>query len=111
MDATSSFEPKRVHREYIDTKDDVWFTENTTEVLLRVAPEVALYFTRRPLLPHQQQRQDMDGSLLVTAHINHINQLLPVVRYWLPHVRIVQPVEWHKELVSGLRGALSQWES
>ena len=111
VDATSSFEPKRVHREYIDTKDDVWFTENTTEVLLRVAPEVALYFTRRPLLPHQQQRQDMDGSLLVTAHINHINQLLPVVRYWLPHVRIVQPVEWHKELVSGLRGALSQWES
>ena len=34
VDATSSFEPKRVHREYIDTKDDVWFTENNTEVLL-----------------------------------------------------------------------------
>ena len=111
VDATSHFEPKRVHKEYIDAKDDVWFTEDTTEVLLRVAPEVAHYFIRRPLLPHQQHRQDSDGSLLVTAHINHIHQLLPVVRYWLPHVRIVQPVEWHKELVTGLRGALSQWDS
>lgn len=111
MDATSSFEPKRVHREYIDTKDDVWFTENTTEVLLRVAPEVALYFTRRPLLPHQQQRQDSDGSLLVTAHINHIHQLLPVVRYWLPNVRIIQPLTWHEELQDGLRRALTQWST
>ena len=111
VDATSHFEPKRVHKEYIDAKDDVWFTEDTTEVLLRVAPEVAHYFIRRPLLPHQQHRQDSDGSLLVTAHINHIHQLLPVVRYWLPHVRIVQPVEWHENLLTGLRGALSQWES
>lgn len=111
VDENAHFEAKRVHKEYIDAKDDVWFTKDTTEVLLRVAPEVAHYFIRRPLLPHQQQRQDSDGSLLVTAHINHIHQLLPVVRYWLPHVRIVQPVGWHEELVTGLRGALSQWES
>jgi hypothetical protein len=88
VDQSSFFAPKRIHKEYIDAKDDIWFTEDTTEVLLRVAPEVAHYFIRRPLLPQQQQRQDRDGSLLVTTHINHIDQLLPVVRYWLPHVRI-----------------------
>jgi len=111
VDQRSFFVPKRSHKEYIDAKDDVWFTVDTTEVLLRVAPEVAYYFIRRPLLPQQQQRHDSDGSLLVTTHINHIDQLLPVVRYWLPRVRIVQPVEWHEELMAGLRGALSQWES
>jgi predicted DNA-binding transcriptional regulator YafY len=71
---------------------------------------MAHYFTRRPLLPRQQQRQDADGSLLVTTHINHMNQLLPVVRYWLPHVRIVQPVEWHEALVRELRGVVEMWE-
>lgn len=111
VDKSSHFEPKRVHKEYIDAKDDVWFTEVTTEVLLRVAPEVAHYFIRRPLLPHQRQRQDSDGSLLVTTHINHIHQLLPVVRYWLPHVRIVKPAAWHKELQVGLQEALAQWGS
>ncbi|MDH0901355.1 WYL domain-containing protein [Comamonas aquatica] len=111
VDAASHFTPKRNHQDYIAAKDDVWFTEDTTEVLLRVAPDVAHYFLRRPLLPYQQQRQDTDSSLLVTTKINHIDQLLPVVRYWLPHVRIIQPQAWHEELKDGLRQALAQWDT
>ena len=110
VDEASRFTPIRAHQDYINTKDDVWFTEGTTEVLLRVAPEAAHYFARRQLLPQQQQREDSDGSLLVTTHINHVHQLLPVVRYWLPNVRIVKPLEWHAELVEGLRQALVKWE-
>ena len=64
VDHTQHFTPKRAHLDYIANKDDVWFTEQTTEVLLRVAPEIAHYFARRQLLPQQQQRQDSDGSLL-----------------------------------------------
>ena len=111
LDPARPFTPKRAHLDYINGKNDVWFTQETTEVLLRVAPEVAHYFSRRALLPQQQQRTDTDGSLLVTTHINHPNQLLPVVRYWLPNVRIVQPVEWHDALVAGLKQALVQWEA
>lgn len=109
VDADSHFIPSKKHQNYIDSKDDVWFTEDTTEVLLRVSPEVAHYFVRRPLLPQQNERKDSDGSLLVTAQINHINQLLPLVRHWLPHVRIVEPKVWHAELVHGLQNALAQW--
>ena len=109
VNETSRFAPKPKHLDYINTKDDVWFTESTTEVLLRVAPEAAHYFARRQLLPRQQHRADADGSLLVTTHINHVNQLLPVVRFWLPNVRIVKPVEWHAALVEGLRQAMAKW--
>ena len=109
VDAARRFTAKPEHNDYINRKDDIWFTNQTTEVLLRVAPEVAHYFTRRPLLPQQQQRADADGSLLVTTRINHPQQLLPVVRHWLPHVRIVQPVELHLAVVESLRQALSRW--
>lgn len=102
------FTPKPAHQNYIDGKDDIWFTEASTEVLLRVAPAVAHYFTRRALMPQQQQRPDDDGSLLVTTQINHINQLLPVVRYWLPHVRIVSPPNWQQHLEAQLREYLKQ---
>jgi predicted DNA-binding transcriptional regulator YafY len=110
VDEASRFSPKPEHQDYIEQQNDVWFTRHTTEVLLRVAPEVAHYFSRRPLLPQQQQRADTDGSLLVTTHINHPQQLLPVVRHWLPHVRIVQPVELHQAVVESLRQALAMWE-
>ena len=109
VDEASRFSPKQAHHDYINTKNDVWFTDSTTEVLLRVAPEVAHYFTRRQQLPEQLNRPDPDGSLVVTTHINHINQLLPIVRYWLPNVRIIKPMEWHEELVQGLRDALNKW--
>lgn len=110
VDEASRFAPKKTHQDYINAKDDVWFTPETTLVLLRVAPAIAHYFARRPLLPQQQHREDEDGSLLVSTQINHINQLLPVVRYWLPNVRIVEPVEWHIKLVESLQAALSQFD-
>ncbi len=108
IDEACRFTPKPAHQSYIDGKDDIWFTEASIEVLLRVAPAVAHYFTRRALMPQQQQRLDDDGSLLVTTQINHINQLLPVVRYWLPHVRIVSPPKWQQHLEAQLRDYLSQ---
>ncbi|RFP26162.1 WYL domain-containing protein [Duganella sp. BJB488] len=110
VDVASRFHRNPAHVDYIDAKNDVWFTTESTDVLLRVAPEVAHYFSRQQLLPHQQQRMDSDGSLLVTAQINHINQLLPVVRHWLPHVRIIRPLEWHEVLLQSLRQALQMWE-
>lgn len=110
VDESSRFTTNLAHHDYINGKDDVWFTTETTEVLLRVAPEVAHYFTRRPLLPRQQYRTDDDGSLLVTTHISHPQQLLPVVRHWLPYVRIIQPIELHQAVVESLRQALAMWE-
>jgi predicted DNA-binding transcriptional regulator YafY len=108
FDEARRFTPKLAHQRYIDSKDDIWFTEASIEVLLRVAPNIAHYFTRRALLPQQQQRLDNDGSLLVTSQINHVNQLLPVVRYWLPHVRIIRPMNWQQDLEAQLRDYLNQ---
>lgn len=108
VDEACHFTPKPAHQSYIDGKDDIWFTETSTEVLLRVAPAITHYFTRRAQLPQQQQRLDDDGSLLVTTHINHINQLLPVVRYWLPHVRIIRPTSWQQDLEAQLLDYLNK---
>lgn len=111
VDESRYFEPQRKYQEHIESKDDIWFASESTRVTLRVAASIAHYFTRRNLLPEQQHRLDQDGTLLVTAKISHVNQLLPVVRYWLPHVRILQPAEWHEDLLKSLRQALAQWES
>lgn len=54
VDEASRLPPDPAHQDYINAKDDVWFTQQTTEVLLRVAPEVAHYFSRRALLPQQK---------------------------------------------------------
>ena len=76
---------------------------------MRVAAAVAHYFTRRDLLPGQITRADADGSLLVTATIHYPQQLLPIVRYWMPHVRILEPQEWEEQLIHSVQETLRQW--
>lgn len=109
VDEGSRFSPKPEHHDYIDGKDDIWFTPDTVDVVLRVAPVAAHYFTRRALLPKQRHCVHTGGALTVTSQISHPQQLLPVVRYWLPHVRIVQPTQWHDRLVFELNQTLKLW--
>ena len=78
--------------------------------MLRAAAPIAHYFQRRELLPAQTTQQDADGTLLITARIHHPTQLLPVVRYWMPHLRIIQPREWEQTLLDELRQTLAAWE-
>ena len=103
------FKPDPEQLARIEQADDIWFTAQTTEVMLRVSPEVAHYFERRQLLPQQTQHRDTDGSLVLRTHINHPTQLLPVVRFWMPHVRIVNPRHLHDELVQSLRDTWERW--
>lgn len=109
VDEHARFAPQPEHLAYLERQPDIWFTRQPVEATLRVAAAVAHYFTRRDLLPGQITRADADGSLLVTATIHHPQQLLPIVRYWMPHVRILEPQEWEEQLIHSVQETLRQW--
>ena len=109
VDKNARFRHQQRHLDYLASQSDVWFTPSATTVRLRAAPEIAHYFQRRELLPQQDIFQNPDGSLQITARIHHLQQLLPVVRYWMPHLRIVQPGEWEQRLLDELRQTLAAW--
>lgn len=84
-----------------------WCSPQQTLVTLSAAPDIADYFRQRALLPEQNIIESRtDGSLLLTTRIAHPNQLFPVVRYWLPHLRIIEPVVWQQQFEEELRHAL-----
>lgn len=83
----------------IEADDDIWFGEDRLEVTVQVAASNAYYFLRRNVLPHQQLiEQQADGRLLLRCRVNHPNQLLPIIRYWIPHVRILEPAWLQQQL-------------
>jgi hypothetical protein len=60
--------------------------------VLKVDKEVAAYFKRRKLIANQVIEKELeDGSLLLSTKVGHLNQVLPIVRYWIPHLRIISP--------------------
>ncbi|KDB52849.1 hypothetical protein X805_15830 [Sphaerotilus natans subsp. natans DSM 6575] len=103
------FEPEPALTARLDAEDGIWLNEQKTEVVLKVSRDAAGYFLRRKLVPAQEiVRHLEDGSLLVSSRVAHPNQILPIVRYWVPNVRIVSPEGWQKDLKRELATYVSQ---
>lgn len=72
--------------------DSISYGNQISEVVIQVAPQVAGYFLRRDLLPNQEliRKLETGGLLLVSKNV-HEMEIVPIVRYWLPNLRIVSP--------------------
>lgn len=101
------FAPDAAIVRMLDEEDSIWLNTRKTEVVLTIAPPAAIYFRRRKLIAQQVIEKELeDGGLIVSGKFAHPDQVLPIVRYWIPHVRIVSPTGWQEELEAALRGYL-----
>ncbi len=95
-------DPKLV--EQVAKEDSIWFGTQKREVILTVDKKAASHFKRRSLVPTQHIIKELeDGSLIISSHISHDLQILPIVRYWIPHVRVVSPTSLQELCEVGLR--------
>lgn len=93
----------------IAAEEGIWFGETQHEVILKISAEVAGYFKRRKLIANQVIEKALaDGGLLLSAKVGHANQILPIVRYWIPHIKIVSPDSWQQALEAGLLDYLAK---
>lgn len=108
LGVTGTFFPdQKIHSQLTD-EDGVWLSSKRQDVTLKVEREIAGYFKRRKLIDNQViQKELLDGGLLVSVSVGHINQLLPIIRYWIPHIRIVSPSFLQDELEQMLRQYLN----
>ena len=88
----------------LEDEESIWFGQEKKEVILSIHADVACYFKQRRLLPEQQLVKELDdGGLLVSSRISHDMQLLPLVRFWIPHVKVVNPEGMQAELENELK--------
>jgi predicted DNA-binding transcriptional regulator YafY len=101
---TVEFEVDVDVQETIKDDDNIWFSPKKIEVVLKVEKEVAGYFSRRNILPNQSIVKNLaDGGLLVSTKVAFDEEILKLVRYWIPHVEIVSPDYLQDKLEDGLR--------
>jgi predicted DNA-binding transcriptional regulator YafY len=104
---TAPFRSDSKISQQIANEENVWFgldKEDKEEVLITVDAKVASYFQSRQLLPEQQILKVMgDGGLIVSSRMNHLLEIMPLVNYWLPHLRIISPTYLQQELEGTMR--------
>ncbi len=77
--------------------------------MAKASSEVASYFKRRRLIANQVIEKELeDGGLIVSAKVGHLNHVLPIVRYWIPHISIISPEHIQAELEQELTEYLNR---
>jgi len=103
----SHFAPRPHIDHELAASDGIWLGAQRQRVLLRVAGVVAEYFKRRQLIPHQTIERELDGGdILVSTRVAQADEVLPIVRYWLPHVQVLEPLGFQQQLEAGLQAYL-----
>lgn len=84
--------------------DNTWFSKKRNEVILKVNSSVSNYFKRRKILPNQSILKELEnGSLLVLCNISFDEEILKIIRYWIPNIEIISPESLNEKLYSSLK--------
>lgn len=87
--------------ELLKNSISVWFQEDNEpfEVKLHISKVISKFFKRKPISPNQivESLYD-DGSMDIVLNITHEMEILPIVKYWLPHIKILEPL-WITEIL------------
>ncbi len=84
-------------------------TDYPTEVVLKIDSAIANHFSDTSILPDQQLLKILDdGTLLVTSSITNPKQIIPILKYWLPDIEILSPMELKQSLLYDLQFSIEQ---
>lgn len=99
---------ERIEKTLIEN-DGIAFSGGKQQIVIKVDREVAGYFKRRRLIANQELIKELDdGGLILSARVSHADQVLSIVRYWIPHLHIISPEPLQAELERGLADYLKR---
>lgn len=97
---------EKIKADLIST-DSLFFDNHINEIVLQVNAEVAGYFERRDLLPNQELVRKLDnGNSLLACRNVHPREVIPIVQYWMPHIRVLSPPTVPEQMQDVLKGYL-----
>jgi predicted DNA-binding transcriptional regulator YafY len=79
----------------LDDAISIWFSQENEpfEVKLYADSSCAKYFKRRPLPTQSIVNIESDGSMEFTLKITHEMEILSIIKYWIPHLFVIEP-QW-----------------
>jgi len=110
----SKFSVDKKVDELLDNSISIWFDQSADpfEVKLYADKYAAKYFQRRKL-PTQKidSINSDDGSIEFTVSVTDEMELLPLIKYWIPHLHILEPIWMRERLVKDLEQYKSDLEN
>jgi len=107
--ASQHFKRRKEVDDHVIEGSMIWLTDSPIEVVLRIDTPIASHFRNTNILPEQKLLKILDDdSLLVTSTITNQKQIIPILKYWLPDIEILSPVELKQSLLYELQFSIDQ---
>lgn len=85
----------------LDKVSSIWFdnTKEPFEIKIFVDSEIIKYIERKPISPSQSfESINEDGSSVITVKITHEMEIMPIIKYWIPCLKVLEP-KWIDDLI------------
>ncbi len=70
---------------------------------LNISKDVAKYFKRKPISKSQiTESVYEDGSMDISVEITNDMEIIPFVKYWVSHIRVLEPARIREVIKSDL---------
>lgn len=95
--------------ELITNAVNIWFDENDSfEVELLIDSKIKKYFMRKPISKSQRLKEfDEDDNMIVTLDITNEKEIIPIVKYWLPNIKVLKPIGLNEKIEDEVREFLT----
>jgi predicted DNA-binding transcriptional regulator YafY len=80
---------------------NIWFDENESfEVELLIDSSIVKYIQRKPISKTQRLKEykQISGDMIITLDISNEREIIPIVKYWLPNIKVLKPI-WIQEMI------------
>ena len=75
----------------IEKNDTNWFSDDKFKVTLEIKNEAMEYFKRKEFLPNYKVMQEDEHKIIISTEVAYDDEILRVVKYWLPFIKILEP--------------------
>ncbi len=96
----TSFEKESELDTLLDKSISIWFQRDIEpfEVKLFADKSATKYFKHRPLPTQIIESLNSDNTMEFSVTITHEMEILPIIKYWIPHLLVIEPT-WIREII------------
>ena len=102
--------PKKAIEQILQKTHSPYYQDgNSYEVKVKVYKEIAHFFKQKDFLQSQEIEKELeDGSLIVNFEISHDEDIDNIIKSWLPHIEILEPLRFREKLKNELEEYLKK---
>lgn len=92
----------------IESNPSPWFRVDKIKVKLLIENDFKEYFIDRNLIPSfEVLGEDKLGNLGIELVVNNIEEVTGVIKFWLPHIKVIEPTELKEKILNDIKKYIS----